>query len=128
MSYTIQGKITEIKDEQIITPSFKKREFVITTNEQYPQDVLLEFTQDKCDELNKANIGQEVKVDFNLRGRKWVNPDGESKYFNTLQAWRIGSVGMVDTFTNDGDYEFPMWLKSNPVALKLIEVFGLSTS
>ena len=98
MSYTIQGKITEIKDEQIITPSFKKREFVVTTNEQYPQDVLLEFTQDKCDELNKANIGQEVKVEFNLRGRKWVNPDGESKYFNTLQAWRIGSVGMVDNF------------------------------
>ena len=98
MSYTIQGKITEIKDEQIITPSFKKREFVVTTNEQYPQDVLLEFTQDKCDELNTANIGQEVKVEFNLRGRKWVNPDGESKYFNTLQAWRIGSVGMVDNF------------------------------
>ena len=98
MSYTIQGKITEIKDEQIITPSFKKREFVVTTNEQYPQDVLLEFTQDKCYELNKANIGQEVKVEFNLRGRKWVNPDGESKYFNTLQAWRIGSVGMVDNF------------------------------
>ena len=98
MSYTIQGKITEIKDEQIITPSFKKREFVVTTNEQYPQDVLLEFTQDKCDELKKANIGQEVKVEFNLRGRKWVNPDGESKYFNTLQAWRIGSVGMVDNF------------------------------
>ena len=98
MSYTIQGKITEIKDEQIITPSFKKREFVVTTNEQYPQDVLLEFTQDKCDELNKANIGQEVKVEFNLRGRKWVNPDGESKYFNTLQAWRISSVGMVDNF------------------------------
>lgn len=98
MSYTIQGKITEIKDEQIITASFKKREFVITTQEQYPQEVLLEFTQDKCDELNKANIGQEVKVEFNLRGRKWVNPDGESKYFNTLQAWRIGSVGMVDNF------------------------------
>ena len=123
MSYTIQGKITEIKDEQIITPSFKKREFVVTTNEQYPQDVLLEFTQDKCDELNKANIGQEVKVDFNLRGRKWVNPDGESKYFNTLQAWRIGSVGMVDNFD-----DLPMWLKSNKTILKLIEVFGLSTS
>ena len=123
MSYTIQGKITEIKDEQIITPSFKKREFVVTTNEQYPQDVLLEFTQDKCDELNKANIGQEVKVEFNLRGRKWVNPDGESKYFNTLQAWRIGSVGMVDNFD-----DLPMWLKSNKTILKLIEVFGLSTS
>ena len=123
MSYTIQGKITEIKDEQIITPSFKKREFVVTTNEQYPQDVLLEFTQDKCDELNKANIGQEVKVEFNLRGRKWVNPDGESKYFNTLQAWRISSVGMVDNFE-----DLPMWLKSNKTILKLIEVFGLSTS
>ena len=117
MSYTIQGKITEIKDEQIITPSFKKREFVVTTNEQYPQDVLLEFTQDKCDELNKANIGQEVKVDFNLRGRKWVNPDGESKYFNTLQAWRIGSVGMVDNFD-----DYPMWLKSNDRMLDKIEL------
>ena len=108
MSYTIQGKITEIKDEQLITASFKKREFVITTQEQYPQEVLLEFTQDKCDELNKANIGQEVKVEFNLRGRKWVNPEGESKYFNTLQAWRIGSVGMVDNFTNDYDDDLPM--------------------
>lgn len=98
MSYTIQGKITEIKDEQIVTASFKKREFVVTTSEQYPQEVLLEFTQDKCDELNKSSIGQDVKVDFNLRGRSWVNPQGETKYFNTLQAWRIGSVGMVDNF------------------------------
>ena len=80
MSYTIQGKVKTIFETQNITESFKKREFVVTTNEQYP------------------NIGQEVKVEFNLRGRKWVNPDGESKYFNTLQAWRIGSVGMVDNF------------------------------
>lgn len=94
----IQGTITEIKDEQIVTASFKKREFVIKTGDQYPQEILLEFTQDKCDELNKASIGQDVKVDFNIRGRSWTNPQGETKYFNTLQAWRIGSVGMVDNF------------------------------
>lgn len=100
----IQGTITEIKDEQIITASFKKREFVIKTDDQYPQEILLEFTQDKCDELNKAKIGQEVQVDFNLRGRRWENNNGETKFFNTLQAWRISSIGAFNDFEN----EYPM--------------------
>ena len=85
----IVGKIKAKFEEQIITASFKKREFVITTNEQYPQDILMEFTQDKCDLLNKYQVGQEVKVSINIRGREWINPEGEAKYFNTLQAWKI---------------------------------------
>lgn len=97
----IQGTITEIKDEQIITASFKKREFVIKTDDQYPQEILLEFTQDKCDELKKAKIGQEVQVDFNLRGRRWENNNGETKFFNTLQAWRISSIGAFNDFHED---------------------------
>ena len=68
---------------------FRKREVVITTEEQYPQHILIEFVQDKCDLLNSFNVGQPVKIGINLRGREWVNPQGETKYFNSLQGWRI---------------------------------------
>lgn len=69
--------------------AFRKREVVITTDEQYPQYILIEFTQDKCDLLNNYNVGDSVKVGINLRGREWVSPQGETKYFNTIQGWRI---------------------------------------
>lgn len=88
----LQGKIKVIKETKQVSASFKKREFVITTQEQYPQDILLEFTQDKCDLLNTYPVGQEVEVHFNLRGREWVNPEGEAKYFNTIQAWKIEKI------------------------------------
>ncbi len=71
---------------------FRKREMVITTEEQYPQHIMIEFVQDKCDLLNSYRAGQEVKVSINLRGREWVNPQGETKYFNSIQGWRIESV------------------------------------
>lgn len=85
----LTGTIKVINAEQVVSASFKKREFVITTNEQYPQHIQLEFTQDKCTELDKVRVGQEVTVSINVKGREWVNPQGESKYFNTLQAWKI---------------------------------------
>ena len=72
-----------------VSASFKKRELVITTEEQYPQSILIEFAQDKCDLLNNLQIGQDVKVSINLRGREWVNPQGETKYFNSIQGWKI---------------------------------------
>jgi len=68
---------------------FRKREMAISTEESYPQTILIEFTQDKCDLLNKYKVGQSVKVGINLRGREWVNPQGETKYFNTIQGWQI---------------------------------------
>ncbi len=68
---------------------FRKREVVVTTDEQYPQHILIEFTQDKCDLLNNYQVGEPVKVSINLRGREWVNPQGETKYFNSIQGWRI---------------------------------------
>ena len=71
---------------------FRKREVVITTEEQYPQHILVEFVQDKCDLLNKHNVGETVKVSINLRGREWTNPQGEVKYFNSVQGWRIESL------------------------------------
>ena len=74
---------------QSVTSAFQKRELVVTTDEQYPQHILIEFTQDKCDLLDKYKIGKEVKVSINIRGREWTNPQGETKYFNSIQGWRI---------------------------------------
>ena len=68
---------------------FRKREMVVTTDEQYPQHIMVEFTQDKCDLLDSYKAGEQVKVSINLRGREWVNPQGETKYFNSIQGWRI---------------------------------------
>lgn len=85
----VHGKIKVINPEQNVSATFKKREFVVTTEEQYPQHIQLEFTQDKCDLLNSYKVGDSVSVGINIRGREWVNPQGETKYFNTLQAWKI---------------------------------------
>lgn len=68
---------------------FKKREVVIETGEQYPQSILIEFVQDKCAVLDHFEEGQDVKISINLRGREWISPQGEVKYFNTIQGWRI---------------------------------------
>lgn len=86
----IIGKIKVLnKTQSIGDKGFRKREVVITTQEQYPQHILVEFTQDKCELLDDYGVGQEVKVSLNLRGREWVNPEGITKYFNSIQGWRI---------------------------------------
>jgi translation initiation factor IF-3 len=88
----VLGKIRVLSAEQQVTASFKKRELVVTTDEQYPQHIMIEFGQDKCDLLNNFNIGDAVKVSINLRGREWVSPQGETKFFNSLQGWRVEKV------------------------------------
>lgn len=85
----VTGKIKVINAEQQVSASFRKRELVVATEEQYPQFISINFVQDKCDLLNNYNIGEAVKVSINLRGREWVNPQGETKYFNDIQGWRI---------------------------------------
>lgn len=89
----VAGKIKVINAEQQVSASFKKRELVVTTEEQYPQFISINFVQDKCDLLNNLQVGEEVKVAINLRGREWVNPQGETKYFNDIQGWKIDKVG-----------------------------------
>ena len=85
----VTGKVKVVNPEQQVSASFKKRELVVTTEEQYPQHILIEFTQDKCDLLNSFRQGEDVKVSINLRGREWVNPQGETRYFNSIQGWKI---------------------------------------
>ena len=87
------GKIKTLNGTQVLGDNgFRKREVVITTEEPYPQHILVEFIQDKCDLLDNFVVGQEVKIALNLRGREWINPEGVAKYFNAIQGWRIELV------------------------------------
>ena len=83
--------ILKIKNgEQQVSEKFKKREFVLTDNSsQYPQHILFQLTQDRCGLIDNYKVGDEIKVSFNLRGREWQNPQGEIKFFNSLDVWRI---------------------------------------
>ena len=89
----IQGKVKMVGETQTFgNNGFRKREIVVTTEEQYPQHIMVEFVQDKTDLLNNYAVGQSVKISINLRGREWTNPQGEVKYFNSIQGWRIESL------------------------------------
>ena len=86
----LEGSIIEVRDTEQVSDSFAKREFVIKTNDdKYPQLVPFELVQDKCGIIDAHNMGDQVKVSFNVRGRKWTNKDGIDKYFLSLNAWRI---------------------------------------
>ena len=86
----IQGIIKLIGETQTYgSNGFRKRELVIVTEEQYPQTLMIEFVQDKCDVLNGYMEGQKVEIGINLKGREWVNPQSVTKYFNTFQGWKI---------------------------------------
>lgn len=98
----LEGQLKKKFETQNITASFQKREFVITTQEQYPQDILLELTQDKVTLLDKYNEGDLISVDINVRGREWINPEGVAKYFNTLQAWSIWELGKEGNSQSSG--------------------------
>ncbi len=86
------GKIKVISDVQEVSASYKKRELVIATNEQYIQTIIIEFAQDKTALLDFYNIGDDVKVSINVGGREWVNPQGETKYFNSIKGWKIEKI------------------------------------
>ena len=89
-SFETNGILKVKKETQQVSEKFSKREFIITTDmtTQYPQYISLQLTQDKCALLDNYNVGDEIKVSFNLRGREWNGPEGV-RYFNSLEAWRI---------------------------------------
>lgn len=114
----VKGKILEISDTQQVSNSFKKREFVLeyAENPQYPEYLKFEMIQDKCGILDSYKANDEVDVYFNLKGRKWTDPKGEVKYFNSLQAWKIegaSSGGQTPPPAADGgmdQMEEPGWI------------------
>jgi hypothetical protein len=89
--FTYTG-ILKIKNPEVkISDRFKKREFVLTeqTSSPYPQTVLFQLTQERCNLIDDVNIGDEITVHFYLRGREWKNPQGEIKFFNSLEVFKI---------------------------------------
>ena len=87
----IKGKIKKISETVQISDRFRKREFVLeySNNPDYPQPIQFELVQDRCELLDSFHEGQEVEVHFDLRGREWTSPQGQVKYFNSLQAWKL---------------------------------------
>lgn len=85
----LTGKVKVVGALQQLSATFQNRELVVATDEQYPQNILIVFTQNNCKLLDNIVYGENVKVSINLKGREWVNPQGESKYFNSIEGWRI---------------------------------------
>lgn len=85
----VTGKVKVINEAQTFDSGFRKNEIVVTTEEQYPQHISIEFLQDKVDLLNDLKEGERVKVSINLRGREWTNPEGVMRYFNSIVGWRL---------------------------------------
>lgn len=91
MNY-ITGKLKVAYDTVQVSAKFSKRDFVIEVAGEYPQFISLQLNNDNTGLIDPYSIGDEIKVFFNLRGREWTSPQGEVKYFNTLQAWKIEGV------------------------------------
>ncbi len=96
--FKLTGTVKVLNPTVQVSEKFSKREFVITeSSSMYPQDILFQLTQDKCSLLDGINVNEQVEVSFNLRGREWTSPQGEVKYFNSLDAWRIDKAGAAGT-------------------------------
>ena len=91
----VTGIIKAKFDTVVVSDRFKKRDFVLTIEpgSPYPQHVSFQLVQDKVSLVDNLKVGDEIKVLFNLKGREWVSPQGETKYFNTIDAWRIEKIG-----------------------------------
>lgn len=95
MNMQIQGKIHAAFDAEQVTERFRKREFVLELDgsTRYPQYVMFQLTGDRCGELDGYKAGDEIKVEFSLRGREWTSPKGEVRYFNSLEVWTVEGMG-----------------------------------
>ena len=95
-SYELTGRLVEKYNEQKVTDSFRKREFVVETREskndrEFIEAIKFQLTQDKCALLDNVNLNEDVKITFNLRGRRYEK-DGKVSYFTNLEAWRVDSL------------------------------------
>ena len=91
MGIEATGKLHTIFETKQVSERFSKREFVVemSDNPKYPQVVLFQLTGDRCTQLDGLNVGDQVTIDFSLRGREWKSPSGEVKYFNSLDVWKV---------------------------------------
>ena len=95
MGIEATGKVYAVFETKQISDRFQKREFVVelADNPKYPQLVLFQATGDRCSQLDNIADGDDVRIEFSLRGREWRSPAGEVRYFNTLDVWKVERVG-----------------------------------
>ena len=95
VGYKVTGRLHVIGDTQQITERFQKREFVleVVDNPRYPQLVQFQLTGDRVSAIDGFDVGQEVELEFSLRGREWTARNGDVKYFNSLDVWKIERAG-----------------------------------
>jgi len=118
--FKLTGTVKVVKATEKKSERFSLREFVVTESTgMYPQDILFQLSNDKCSLLDGFNVNDSVEVSFNLRGREWTNPQGEVKYFNSLEAWRIERLnGSVAPSQNaNAGFTAPVAPTSTPVQL-----------
>ena len=110
MGIETSGKLHAIFDANQITERFRKREFVLEVgdNPRHPQFVLFQLTGDRCENLDGFGVGDQVRLDFSLRGREWNSPQGETKYFNSLDVWTIERAEAADHAGDPQGNEPPM--------------------
>jgi len=110
----IQGRIKTIfATETVGQNGFQKRDLVISTDGQYPQDIIIQFAQGNCALLDNLQVGQMVKIHFNLQGREWTNPQGEVKYFNTVLGWKIELVQTTNVAQNQYQQPTPQYQQAS---------------
>ena len=92
----ITAKLIECMETVQVSERFRKREFVVeyATNPDFPEYLKFELAQDRCELLDGFEAGQEVRIEFDLKGRRWTDPQGQVKYFNSLRAWRLNPAGV----------------------------------
>lgn len=116
----LKGTIKQINSE-VTRGNFTFRELVLTTQEQYPQDILIQFVKDKTTLLNNFNVGDSVEVAINIRGKEWTDTKtGEVKYFNTIVGWKIQSLNTEEQETKSVAITPPKSNKKQQDALDLI--------
>lgn len=86
-SYEMIGTIKEIFEPMTFASGFTKREFVMTMEDDYPQDVKFGCIKERCALLDRVAVGARVKVRFSIRCRLY-----NERYYTDLEAWRIDTM------------------------------------
>lgn len=82
--YETRGTLKWIGDVQTFPSGFSKREFVVTTQDKYPQDLKFEVVKDKVAMLDEFATGTPVVVNFDIRGNEY-----NGRYFVNLSCWKL---------------------------------------